>query len=106
MVRTAIAEEQDVRDLMLTEKIIEEHRPVAKTSAEVRGLLRPVDPIACADVDPLDLHSTLPHRDREVVEEGSWRALQEQERPSLRLVDRHARTLRQLARRADTWIEQ
>ena len=58
MVWPAIAEQQDVGDLMLAQEVVEEHRPVAKAAAEVGGRLRPIDSVAGADVDPLHLHAT------------------------------------------------
>src|SRR5205809_5430286 len=49
MVGTAIAEQQDVRDLVLAKEIVEEHRPIAEPPAEVGRRFGPVDTITTTD---------------------------------------------------------
>ena len=61
MIGTTIPEQQDVRDLVFTQKVVEEHRPIAETPAEIGCRLRPIQAVAGADVDAFDLHATLAH---------------------------------------------
>jgi hypothetical protein len=75
VVRPAIAEQQDIGDLVLAQEIIEKTRPVTKAAAEIGRLLRPVDLVTRADIDSLDLHSPLAHDGRELMQQRSWRAL-------------------------------
>jgi len=106
MIGPAIAEQQDVGNLMFAQEIIEEDRPVAETPAEIGRRVRPIHMIAGADVDPLDLHPALAHRDRELMHHGAGRTLEEQEGAALRLVDGGARTVRSPGRRRRGRLQQ
>src|SRR5205085_1342868 len=75
----AIAEQQDVGNLMFAKEIVEEHRPIAETTAEVGCCFGPVDAVASTDIDPLHLHALLAHRDRELMHHRPRRTLQEKE---------------------------
>jgi hypothetical protein len=85
MVGSAIAKQQDIGNLVLPKKVVDEAWPIPEFSAELCGALRPVGPIATADIDTLDLHSAVSHDRRQLVQKRAWRSLQEQERPLLRL---------------------
>src|SRR4051812_12873448 len=85
MIGPAVAEQQNVGDLMLSQEIVEKNRPVTKPAAKVRRRLGPIDPVACTDIDPFDLQAMLAHRSGEIVQQRPWRSLQEQECAAVRL---------------------
>jgi hypothetical protein len=83
--RTAITEQQDVGDPVLPEKVVDEERPVAKAAPEARRLLRPVNAIAGADIDPLDLGTFAAQHAGELMKQWPRRSLQEEECAPLRI---------------------
>src|SRR6185369_12309960 len=91
VVRSTVAEQQYVGHLMLAKEIVEEHRPVPETAAEVRCRLIPVDHVAGAYVDPLDLDASASHRHCKLMHHWAGRPLQEHECTPLRPVHGCAR---------------
>jgi hypothetical protein len=75
MIRATVSEQQNVRDLMFAQEIVEEHGPFAEATAKVRCGLWPVDFVACANVDPLHLHPGSAHGYSQLVEERTRRSL-------------------------------
>ena len=82
VIRAAVSKHQYVGNLVLAQEVVEKDRPIAEASPKIGRRLRPVDAIAGADVDPLDLRSALSHGGGELIEQGSGRALEEEEGPS------------------------
>ena len=106
MIRPAIAEQENVGDLVFTQEIVEEYWPVVEPPAEIAGGLRPVDAVAGANVDSLNLGPALAHGSRELMHERSGGALQEQERPALWPVNCRPWSSRGLRRRRNWSQEQ
>ena len=64
---------------MLSKELVDEHRPIGESAAEVHGAVRPVEPVAAAKIDPVDGCAPVLQSLRQTVEQGPWWALQKQE---------------------------
>jgi hypothetical protein len=78
---------------MFAQEIVEEAGPIAEAAAKIGGTLRPVNLIAGANVDPLDLRAPFTHGRRKLMQQWPRGALKEEEGSPLRLVNLSAWSL-------------
>ena len=79
MVRAAVSVQEHVRDPVLVQELVEEHRPFGEMPAEIACTVRPIEPVAAAQIDAVYLDALTRHLLAEATEEGSRRALEEEE---------------------------
>lgn len=76
VVGPAIAEQDKIRYLSLTQELVEEHRPLGEPAAETRRRVRPIANVATTEIDPVNWVSTASERMTEFPKCRARRTLQ------------------------------